>query len=299
MGDVEGASAVVDGRGFLSLITGSFSTPAGDNPTVAMIEAAYRHHGINARYLNCEVAEDALADAVRGARAMGWVGFNCSIPHKIAVIDHLDGLGDSAQIIGAVNCVLRRDRELIGENTDGQGFVASLRSVIDPAGAAFVLFGAGGAARAIAVEVALAGATSITVVNRDAHRGAELVELIESRTPASADLVLWDRAYQLPPEIAVVVNATSIGLANSSARLELDADTLHAGIVVADVIPNPPRTALIRDAKQRGCRVLDGLGMLVEQGVISIRHWTGVNADAAVLRRALRSALGIASLDHA
>jgi shikimate dehydrogenase len=275
MRHVEGASAVVDGRGFLSLITGSFSTPAGDNPTVAMIEAAYRHHGINARYLNCEVAEDALADAVRGARAMGWVGFNCSIPHKIAVIDHLDGLGDSAQIIGAVNCVLRRDRELIGENTDGQGFVASLRSVIDPAGAAFVLFGAGGAARAIAVEVALAGATSITVVNRDAHRGAELVELIESRTPASADLVLWDRAYQLPPEIAVVVNATSIRAGEQFCPSGTGRGHSSCGIVVADVIPNPPRTALIRDAKQRGCRVLDGLGMLVEQGVISIRHWTG------------------------
>jgi len=88
---------------FLSILTGSFATPAAENPTVAMVEAAYRHHGIDARYLNCEVAPDALGDAVRGARAMGWAGFNCSIPHKVAVIEYLDRLAASAEIIGAVN----------------------------------------------------------------------------------------------------------------------------------------------------------------------------------------------------
>src|SRR5215213_10831899 len=113
---------------FLSALTGSFAMPAAENPTVAMVEAAYRHHGIDARYLNCEVAPEALADAVRGARAMGWVGFNCSIPHKVAVVEHLDRLGDSAAVIGAVNCVVRRGDRLIGENTDGQGFLDSLRT---------------------------------------------------------------------------------------------------------------------------------------------------------------------------
>jgi len=160
---------------FLSMISGSFATPAAENPTVAMMEAAYEHHHINARYLNCEVAPDALADAVRGARAMGWVGFNCSIPHKVAVIEHLDGVGSSAALIGAVNCVVRRGDRYIGENTDGQGFLTALRTVADPTGKVFVLFGAGGAARAIAVEVALAGAVSITIVNRDLKRGSELV----------------------------------------------------------------------------------------------------------------------------
>src|SRR6202047_1222572 len=131
-------------RTFLSRITGSFSTPAGENPTVAMIEAAYEHHHINARYLNCEVAPDALGDAVRGARAMGWVGFNCSIPHKVSVIEYLDGLGDSAALIGAVNCAVRRGQRYIGENTDGQGFLTALRTVGDPAGKVLVLFVAGG-----------------------------------------------------------------------------------------------------------------------------------------------------------
>ena len=82
---------------FLSLLTGSFSQGAAENPTVAMIEAAYRHHGIEARYVNCEVEPERLADAVRGARAMGWAGFNCSIPHKVAVVEHLDGLAESAR----------------------------------------------------------------------------------------------------------------------------------------------------------------------------------------------------------
>ena len=81
---------------FLSILTGSFAMPAAENPTVAMVEAAYRHHGLDARYLNCEVAPAKLGDAVRGARAMGWVGFNCSIPHKVAVLVHLDSLADRA-----------------------------------------------------------------------------------------------------------------------------------------------------------------------------------------------------------
>jgi shikimate dehydrogenase len=275
---------------FLSLLTGSFATPAAENPTVAMIEAAYRHHHLDARYINCEVAPDALGDAVRGARAMGWVGFNCSIPHKVAVIAYLDRIADSAAIIGAVNCVVRRDGRLIGENTDGQGFVTSLRTVADPVGQTFVLFGAGGAARAIAVEVALAGADSITVVNRDPKRGAELVALVEQKTPARAELVVWDRPYRVPERTNIVVNATSVGLfPDVEGRLNIVLDSLRPHMIVADVIPNPPQTALIRDAKARGGVTLDGLGMLVNQGIISFEHWTGIVGDPTVMRQALES----------
>ncbi len=279
---------------FLSLLTGSFSQGAAENPTVAMIEAAYRHHGIDARYVNCEVPPRGLGDAVRGARAMGWAGFNCSIPHKVAVVEHLDALADSAAVIGAVNCAVLRDGRLIGENTDGQGFMASLRTVVDPSGKRLVLFGAGGAARAIAVEAALAGAGPITVVNRDPGRGAELVSLISDRTPADAELVPWAGTYRVPESAEVVVNATSIGLfPDAGARLDLDPDSLRPGMVVADVIPNPPRTALLADAEARGATVLDGLGMLVNQGVISIRHWTGTDADPAVMRRTVEELFGL------
>jgi shikimate dehydrogenase len=279
---------------FLSVLTGSFATPAAENPTVAMIEAAYRHHGVDARYLNCEVAPEALGDAVRGARAMGWAGFNCSIPHKVAVIQHLDGLGDSPAVIGAVNCVVRRNRRLIGENTDGQGFLTALRTVVDPTGRSLVIFGAGGAARAIAVEAALAGAGPITIVNRDQQRGAELVALLNENTPADAELVRWDGTYRVPETTGIVVNATSIGLfPDVDARLDLDPDTLRPPMVVADVIPNPPSTWLLRDAEARGCTVLDGRGMLVNQGVISIRHWIGIDADPAVMRRRLEDLFGV------
>ena len=129
---------------FLSKLTGSFAMPAAENPTVAMVEAAYRHQGLDIRYINCEVAPEHLGDAVKGARAMGWIGFNCSIPHKVAVIQHLDGLGPSAAVMGAVNCAVRRGDKFIGENTDGKGFLQSLREVTDPAGKSIVMFSARG-----------------------------------------------------------------------------------------------------------------------------------------------------------
>ncbi len=280
-------------RSFLSHITGSFATPADENPTVAMIEAAFRHHGINARYLNCEVAPEMLGDAVRGARAMGWVGFNCSLPHKVTVVAHLDGLGESARIIGAVNCAVRRDGRLIGENTDGQGFLASLRTVTNVEDLALVILGAGGAARAIAVETALAGVRSITVVNRDPDRGADLARLINEWTPADANLVGWEQPYRVPKEADIIVNATSIGLfPDVEARPNVDVDSLRPPLVVADVIGNPPSTALLRSAHAQGCTTLDGLGMLVNQAAISIEYWLGLSPDRQVMRAALEEAVG-------
>ena len=277
---------------FLSKLTGSFAQPAAENPTVAMIEAAYRHHELDWRYINCEVSPEKLKNAVLGARAMGWAGFNCSLPHKVAVIEHLDGLGESSAIIGAVNCAVRRDDQFIGENTDGKGFVQSLREHVDPVGKTMVMFGAGGAARAIGVETALAGVGKITIVNRSEDRGRELVELLNTKTPADADLVVWEDDYSIESETDIVINATSIGLfPDVDARVPLNVDSLSANMVVADVIPNPPKTRLIRDAAERGCTVIDGIGMLVNQGVISIKYWTGVDADPEVMRTKIQKVL--------
>jgi shikimate dehydrogenase len=273
---------------FLSRLTGSFAMPAAENPTVAMVEAAYRHHGLDIRYINCEVPPDRLGDAVKGARAMGWIGFNCSIPHKVAVIDHLDGLGESAAVMGAVNCAVRRGDQFIGENTDGKGFLQSIRTVTNPAGKTIVMFGAGGAARAIGVELAFAGAKRIIVVNRSEDRGRALVELLNGRTKVEATLVTGDRSYRVPEEAQILVNATSIGLyPDVEGRLNLDVSSLRPDLVVADVITNPPRSPLIRDAEACGCRTLDGLGMVVNQGVIGIKYWTGLDVDAGVMRRTL------------
>lgn len=273
---------------FKQELVGCFGKPVAENPTQAMIEAAFRHHGLDWRYLTIEVDPADLGDAVRGARAMGFVGFNCTIPHKVAVVAHLDALGKSAEVIGAVNCVVRCDGRLIGENTDGQGFLASLRELTDPAGKRVVVLGAGGAARAIAVELALAGAKHITIVNRGRERGEEVMRLLRERTGVAADFVSWRGDLEVPPQTDVVVNATSIGLyPDVEARVPLALASLQPEMIVADVIPNPPRTRLVRDAEARGCRVIDGLGMLVGQGVIGIKHWTGIDPDPQVMRRAL------------
>jgi len=278
---------------FLSELTGSFAMPAAENPTVAMIEAAYRHHQLDWRYINCEVTPENLGAAVAGARAMNWAGFNCSLPHKVAVIRHLHGLGESAEIMGAVNCVVRRGASYIGENTDGKGFLASLQEVVDPEGRSVVMFGAGGAARAVSVELALAGAASITVVNRDPARGGAVVDLLNQRTDTRSSLVEWSSTYRVPETADIVINATSIGLfPHVDARLDLDVETLRPGMVVADIIPNPPRTRLVVDAELRGCKVIDGLGMLVNQGVIGVKYWTGVDVDAAVMRKAIAELFG-------
>ncbi len=278
---------------FLSKLVGSFSQGAAGNPTVAMIEAAFRHHGLDWRYINCEVPPEKLGDAVKGARAMGWMGFNCSIPHKVTVIPHLDGLGESAAIMGAVNCAVRRSEKFIGENTDGKGFLKSLQEVVDPRGKAIVMFGAGGAARAIGVELALAGAAAITVVNRSHERGETLVKLLNQKTPANTTLVDWRGPYAIPAEIHIVVNATAIGLADANAALDIDLGSLAPHMVIADVIVNPPRTKLIRDASARGCKTIDGLGMLVNQGVIGVKYWTGVDVNPASMKAKLGEIFGV------
>ena len=280
---------------FLSQLTGSFAQPAAENPTVAMVEAAYQHHGLAWRYLNCEVSPENLADAVRGARAMGWAGFNCSLPHKVAVIDHLDGLGESAAIMQAVNCAVRRDGKYIGENTDGKGFLQSLKETVDPAGKNMVMFGAGGAARAIGVETALAGLASLTGVFGSEERGRELTAMLNERTPVEAEFVLWQGDFAVPPSTDIVVNATSIGLfPDVDARMALDLSSLQPAMVVADVIVNPPSTHLIRDAAQRGCQVIDGIGMLVNQGVIGVKYWTGIDVDPAVMRAKIEEIFQVA-----
>jgi shikimate dehydrogenase len=278
---------------FLSQLTGCFAQPVDENPTVVMVEAAYRHHGLNARYINIEVGPEKLGEVVAGAKAMGWIGFNCSIPNKLAVMEHLDGIGESASVIGAVNCAVLRDGKFIGENTDGKGFLKSLEGVIDPAGKTVVMFGAGGAARAVGVELALAGAAKIIVVNRDEVRGKILVDLINSKTKTEAVFISWSSKFSVPAGTDIVINSTSIGLfPDIDAQLNIDFDSLRPGVVVADVIPNPPKTHLLREAKARGCVTLDGLGMLVNQGVIGIKYWTGVDADPKVMREALEKVFG-------
>jgi shikimate dehydrogenase len=192
-----------------------------------------------------------------------------------------------------VNCVVRRGNRLIGENTDGKGFLESLTEVLPPAGKEIVLFGAGGAARAVAVELALAGAKKITIVNRSRGRGEELVGVLRGQTSAAAEFVEWTGDYGVPATADVVINGTSIGLYDGEARVPVALQSLRPGLVAADVVFSPPDTAFLREAKARGCTCIDGLGMLVNQGVIGVRHWTGVDPDVPAMRKALAEALGV------
>ncbi len=197
--------------------------------------------------------------------------------------------------MGAVNCVVRRGDELVGENTDGAGFLEAVRRRRDPAGSRVVTLGAGGAARAIAVELALAGAASLTIVNRSAERGRELGALLEGvESPTEVRIEELGDGFRVPADTDLVVNATSIGLfPDVDAVVPLDLTEVAGKALVADVIPNPPETRFLRAAAELGCETLDGLEMLVEQGRIGFELWTGVEPDVGAMRNALRRAFGV------
>ena len=280
---------------YKSELVGVFGHPVAENPTIVMQEAAFEELGLDWRYLTIEVYPDDLAAAIEGLRAFNMKGINLTIPHKTNVLAYLDEIADDAKLMGAVNTVRRDGNTLIGENTDGKGFLRALcdDAHVDPAGKRIVMLGAGGAARAVAVELALANAAQITIVNRSAERGQDLVALLNEKTSATADFVLWDHPYELPAETDVLLNATSIGLfPDVDQRPLLDYDTISSNMVVCDVIPNPPRTPFLREAEARGATTLDGLGMLVYQGAIGFKMWTGLDAPVAVMHRALAQAFG-------
>lgn len=279
-------------------LVGVLGQPVAENPSEPMVQAAFDHHNLAWRYLTIEVAPEDLGAAVKGARAMGFRGFNCTIPHKVEVCAHLDELAPSAALIGAVNCVVRKGQKLIGENTDGRGLVKALQRVVSPQGKHVVLIGAGGAARAIAVELALAGIQSITVYNRNEDRGKALVthlcsDAVQRNTKGFvATFQSIEDSILVQPNTDIVINATSVGLyPDIDAELPINYDNLTAKMVVVDVIPNPPDTVLIKRARANNCTTIDGLEMLVEQGRIGIELWTGINPNSAPMSNALRAAL--------
>jgi shikimate dehydrogenase len=277
----------------LQEITFVLGQPVAGNPTQFIIERAFADVGLDWRYLTLEVPPQRLADAVRGVRALGFRGGNITMPHKVAVVEHLDELSEAASLIGAVNCIVNNDGRLIGENTDGKGFLESLRTVADPAGKNVVVLGAGGAARAIAIGLALAKAAEVTVVNRTPMRGEELAALLRDEAAIAANYAQWKGDYAVPPETDVLINGTSIGLFDENARVPVRLDTLRPGLVVADVIFNPASTRLLREARGRGATTLDGLGMLVNQAAIGFQLWTGIRPDTASMREALEEFLSV------
>ncbi|MCL4237066.1 MAG: shikimate dehydrogenase [Anaerolineae bacterium] len=277
-------------------LVGVLGRPVAENPTGVMQEAAFAAAGLNWRYLNIEVPPERLADALVGVRAFGMRGINLTIPHKVAVMQYLDEIAPDAAVIGAVNTVRRDGERLIGENTDGKGFLRGVRqdAGLDPAGARVVVLGAGGAARAVATELALAGAAQITVVNRTPARGEGVAADLRANTPAAVRFEAWRGVYRVPAETDILVQATSIGLyPDVDGMPAVSLDDAPAHMLVSDVVFNPPETRLLAAARARGLPVLDGLSMLVYQGAIGFEMWTGEKAPEAVMKQALRAALGV------
>jgi shikimate dehydrogenase len=283
-------------RSFKAELVGCFGQPIAENPTGVMQEAAFDALDMNWRYLTVEVSPENLREAFLGMRAFGMQGINLTIPHKVSAIEYLDEVAPDAATIGAVNTVRRVGSRLIGENTDGKGFLRGVRMDVgvDPKDKRVVVLGAGGAARAIVTELALAGAADVLVVNRSTARGERMVADLAAKTNAPLRFQPWNGTFAVPDDTDVLINATSIGLyPNSDAMPPVDLRAAHAGMLVCDVVFNPPETQLIKMARRRSLPVLDGLSMLVYQGVIAFELWTQRQAPESVMKLALRSALGL------
>lgn len=258
-----------------------------------MMRAAYAGLGYRVEYLNLEVSSLRLGDAVAGARAMGWLGFAVGEPHKRAVVPHLDGLAESAAMIGSATCAARRGDAMIGENTEGWAVLESIEEFMDPEGARAVVFGAGAAGRAVSVELARAGVRAITIVNRSRSRAARLAGLLTNIGVDSVGVVEWSDTFRIPALTDIVVNATPVGGAKEGEEsLNLDMDSLSSRMLVADMVLNPHDTQLLKEASALGCDVIDGIEVLVNQGALAIRLWTNADADTDTMREALIPALG-------
>lgn len=270
-------------------LTACLGDPVDGNPTGVMEEAAFAAKDLNWRYLTIRVKKGDLAPAFSGLRAMGFRGFNLTMPHKLDIIPMLDELTEAARIIGAVNTVMQRDGRWIGENTDGKGFVTALKLAgVEPAGKSFTILGAGGAARAISVECALAGARSITIINRNESRGSELAALIAEQTAAESRYLPWEPNMAVPADTEILINATCVGLhPNVTEKPDLDYSTITASMVVSDVVFNPVDPLFLQEARARGAKTVSGIGMLVQQGALNFTLWTGEEAPMDVMYKTL------------
>ena len=283
-------------QNYLDNLVGVIGQPVAENPGVVIQEAAFKAMGLERwRFLTLDVDKDKLGDAIKGLKAFKMRGINCTIPHKIAVMQYLDEITQSAKLIGAVNTIVNDNGRLFGENTDGKGFMISLSSNgVDVNGKKVVVFGAGGAARAICVELGLAGASEITIVNRkqDRNLGDVLVSILRENTRAEVRYFDWESTYSIPAGTNIVVNATSVGLYPDVNDIpDINLDSITPDMFVQDVIPNPTETALIKEMRRRGIPCATGAGMLINQAALNIEMWTGRKPDKDVMYKALEEAL--------
>ncbi len=278
-----------------NMIVALLGHPVAHSLSPAMHNAAFGVLGLPWSYESFDVQPSRLAEAVRGAHALGMVGLNLTIPHKEAVLDLLVRLTPEAKRIGAVNVLERAEKGWIGHNTDAPGFVQAVRRELglDLKDCRALILGAGGAARAVGFALAEAGAGSIVFANRTRRRGADLARAVHKfRTDLRVDSASLEpqALTAILRDADLVVNTTPIGLRPEDAS-PLPPGVLRASLCVVDLIYRPPQTALLREARASGARAINGIGMLLHQGALAFRIWTGKEPPVEVMREALGRAL--------
>lgn len=284
----------ISGHTKLAILLG---TPVEHSLSPAIHNTSFRQLGVDAVYLVADIASEAdLADAVAGARAMGFLGLNVTMPYKTSVIKYLDGLSPAAELMGAVNTIEVRGNQLIGHNTDGAGL---LRSVVEAgfevAGNPVTVIGAGGAGSAVFTQAALDGASDISVFNvRDDFFAATEQRLAELQDRTGVPCTLYDLADEetLAERVGastVVVDATRIGMEPFEDQSNVKAEWLHAGQAVVDTVYHPVETLLLTLAKEAGATPINGLGMLLWQAAIAEEVWLGQQMPVDYIREAVFS----------
>jgi len=276
-----------------TLMFGVIGDPIRHSKSPVMLNRAFRETGINGAYAAFHVVPERLEQAIAGVRGLGFRGLNVTIPHKVEVMKYLDEISEGARAAGAVNTIVNENGRLIGYNTDGIGYVRSLKEEAEPklSGKTIVVLGAGGAARGILWALAQEGPAAVFVANRTEARAAELAASFPAELGISA--VPWSGLRSVAAEADVVINTTSVGMSPNVDELPMDPSWMKPGAVASDLIYNPLKTAFLSGAEERGCRIHGGLGMFIYQGAYAFEYWTGQPAPVAAMREVVLASFTI------
>ncbi|WP_342548822.1 shikimate dehydrogenase [Paenibacillus sp. FSL P2-0089] len=274
------------------LLLGVMGDPIAQSKSPLMHGAALQALGLSGAYVPLHITPDKLGDAVQAIRTLGFRGVNVTIPHKVAVMEYLDRLDSSAVDVGAVNTIVNDNGILTGFNTDGIGYVRSLKTEAAPdlTGARILVIGAGGAARGIVSALLKEQPAMVLIVNRNEERARQLADSFSSR--GSLTGAGMDAVPRVLGSMDIVINTTSVGMYPHMEDMPIDPAGLHEGMIVSDLIYNPLHTRLLTESLKRGCTVHGGLGMFVYQGAYALEYWTGLVAPAAIMRQTIADCLG-------
>ena len=267
--------------------------PVAENPIDQMFDAVYAHYGLSWQFWKCDVtSENKIAAAIAGIRALGFAGACITVPYKVVSIPHLDEVDDDVRAIGAANYMTIKDGRLIGHNNDGKGVVKAIQKVTPIKGKRVVMLGAGGAGRAMAVELAWAGASHLTLITRRESQGIEVAQTVINTSGVPAEWVQWAGEVLVPKGTHILMNATHLGAVPEQEAVPVNWETVSKDITVVDVITNPRITPFLKAARDKGCPIVDGVEMLVQLAMQIFEEWTGIKPDEAIFQRAVAKALG-------